>query len=364
MPGNFIFKPIEAKITHDLHWFTKMDPYCVFITGDKRINSEVCKKGDRNPHWEDIITIDSPVESKILVEVMDKTTFSDGNIGTSNIDLEEIESQGKISKWYPLTFKENPAGEILIESAFEGNNNVIVADNILQEPVAIIEKQAEIHQEEAVIEEPTKTFVEQKQVVEPHTFLKEVDTVETREVEQTIEVMEPRKVIKDVEYTEVVPVKKQIETVEPRVVKKEIEVMEPMLVTKEIQVVENFPVIKKIQVVESVPVMKEVETFEPQTFTKQIEVTEQVPVMKTVIVSEPVHVKKAVEFAEPIITTETITKEIRPEVIVNEEITKSVGPASMIVGQEKVLIDNELRIQEEKIESNQVKIEKKDSHLV
>jgi len=106
--------------------------------------------------------------------------------------------------------------------------------------------------------------------------------------------------------------------------------MEPRLVTKTIQVIENVPVTKEVEVIESIPRIQEVETFEPQTFTKQIEVTEQVPVTRQVTVTEPVHLKKAVEFVEPIITTQTITKEIRPEVIVNQEVTTSVGPATYV----------------------------------
>jgi len=47
-------------------------------------------------------------------------------------------------------------------------------------------------------------------------------------------------------------------------------------------------------------------------------------------VTEPYHLKKNVEFVEPIITTQTIYKEVRPEVIVNESVTKSVGPATYI----------------------------------
>jgi len=342
MPGTITFRPIEANLTHNTDFIKKMNPYCSFIVGNKRINSEICKHGGKHPHWNDSISVPFANEAKILVELMDKDRITkDDHIGSFMIDVPELQAQGQSSKWYPLFYKNKPAGEILMEASIQGEGLIGQTHNLaqsefIQRDEAIINEPAMIEKEEIavnqkpVVEEGVRTFVEQRQTVEPHTFLKEVDVVETRAHEQTIEVMEPRKVIKEVQYTEAVPVKKQIETIEPQVITKEVEVMEPRLVTKTIQVVENVPVKKEVEVIESVPRIQEVETFEPQTFTKQVEVIEQVPVTKTVTVTEPVHLKKAVEFVEPIITTETITKEIRPEVIVNEEITTSVGPATYI----------------------------------
>jgi len=308
-----------------------MNPYCTFVVGEKRFNSEICKHGGKLPHWNDAVTVPFTNESNITVELMDKDRITkDDHIGTFTIDLPGLRSQGQSSKWYPLYYKNKPAGEILIEANVQ--NDDLFGEHIVKSEGHVI-TQSVVEKDLLTRHKPEegfKTYVEQRQTVEPHTFLKEVDVVETRPVEQVIEVLEARKVLKDVQYTDVVHVKKQIETIEPQVVTKEVEVMEPRLVTKTIQVIENVPVKKTVDVIESVPVMKEIEVFEPHTRTKQIEITEQVPVMKTVTVTEPVHFKKAVEFVEPVITTQTITKEIHPEVIVNEQITKSVGPATYI----------------------------------
>jgi hypothetical protein len=382
MPGTIVFRPVEANLTRNTDFLHKMNPYCAFIAGNQRFNSQICKHGGKHPVWNDTVTVPITNESIVTLELMDKDKITkDDSIGLAKIDLYELQNKG--SNWYPLYYKNKPAGEILLEATFQGDlgfqnqgqfgtagitqmsnreqiypNQQTVPEynqNLQMQQGRVYDSSKQtfnqdinigVHNKEMIFEQPgyvqqerfvgsapvegTKTFVEQRQHVEPHTFLKEVDVVETRAVQQTIEVMEPQKVLKEVQYTQAVPVKKQIETVEPQVVRKEVEVMEPRLVTKTIQVVENVPVKKQVEVIESVSRIQEVETFEPQTFTKQIEVTEQVPVMKNVTVTEPVHLKKAVEFVEPIITTQTITKEIRPEVIVNEEITKSVGPATYV----------------------------------
>jgi len=351
MPGTITFRPIEANLTHNTDLIGKMNPYCAFIVGDSVFKGQICKKGGKHPHWDDAITIPVSNQKQVIVELMDKDRFSrDDNIGTFLLNLNELQS-GQ-SRWYPLTYKNKPAGEILLETSFSGDmgfggmgstgyteqsfgqnlqqGGMIEEKVVIEQPVVI---EQEIVRETAPIEN-RHIFQEQQQVVEPRTFLKEVDVVETRPHLETIEVLEPTKVIKDVQYTEAVPVIKQIEVVEPQVVRKEVEVMEPRLVTKTIQVIENVPVMKQVEVIESVPRIQEVETFEPQTFTKQVEVTDYVPVQKQVTVTEPVHLKKAVEFVEPVITTKTVTKELVQPVIVDEQITTTIGPASVIAESE------------------------------
>ena len=379
MPGTIIFKPIEANLTHNTDLLTKMNPYCTFVIGSQRFSSQVCKKGGKHPMWNDAITVPIANENKILVEVMDKDKISkDDVIGSFMIDVQELTSQQHINKWYPLFYKNKPAGEILLDADFRGEGfgefgqtgfaqqNLstdmmnIESERIIGRETSELNKGAIIEEEtitktNLIAEEPHHVFTEQRQFVEPHTFMKEVDVVETRPVLKEIEVMEPVKVLKEVQYTEAVPVKKQIETIEPQVVKMEVEVMEPRLVTKEIQVIENVPVMKEVEVLESKPVIKEVETFEPQTFTKTVEVTEQVPVKKQVTVTEPVTLRKPVEFVEPIITTQTITKEIQPTIIVDEKITTEVGPASVLDVKNEIreTTFQETRFREQELINNQ-----------
>lgn len=395
MPGTFVFKPIEANLTHNTEWIGKMDPYCAFIVGNKRINTQVCKKGGKHPHWNDSVSIPITTESKITVELMDKDKITkDDHIGSFMIDLQEIETTGKLSKWYPVYYKNKPAGEILLETLYEGyggtsgttgamgtagTTGLIGAgstgmmetegqytgstglvgtegeyaekytekelgygtEHIVAESELLAAEKRTSEERRAFEAQGSHVFMEQRQKVEPHTFMKDVDVVETRPVLKEIEVLEPHKVLKDVQYTEAVHVKKQIETMEPKVVTKEVEVVEPRLVTKQIQVIENVPVTKQVDVIESVPVVQEIDTVEPQTFSKKVEVTEQVPVMKQVTVTEPVHMKKAVEFVEPIITTQTITKEMQPAVVVDEKVTTEVGPASLIGLETKKRISEE-----------------------
>jgi len=365
MPGSLTLRPIEANLTRDTVNIGKMSPYCAFQIDEDTVSTSVCKNGGKHPHWEDVCTISASKNDKSLLQVHvidNETLLKDNHIGSFSIDLKDIKSAKPVSRWYPIYYNEKQAGEILLEAAFVNQENTVKSTAVKEEAAlaraAITQKaveQIKINQriaEEAKIAQKTveqakitqkavdqaniivdhsekKFYHEQRQIIEPHTFIKEVDYVDTVPVMQRVEMMEPVKVVKDVEYTKLVSVMKKVEIVEPQVIKKMIEVIEPRVVTKTIQVVENVLVMKEVEIVESRTIVKEIETFEPQTFKKQVEVTEYVPVMREVQVTEPVHLKKTVEYIEPIITTKIITKEIREDVIIGEETKTTVGPATV-----------------------------------
>lgn len=342
MPGTYIFKPVEANLTHNTDLIGKMNPYCTFVVGGTKIKSQVCKKGGKHPHWNDTIIIpiaDDSLYPQITVQLMDKERLlSDDNIGDFTLDLQEVQANGQLSKWYPISYDNKPAGEILMEASFQAFPNGLDVKGKIEKEEAITE--------EVIEQEPLTTFTEQRQVVEPHTFLKEVEVVETRPGIKQIEVMEPVKVIKQVPVTEPVIVRKMVEVTEPEVVVKEVEVMEPRLVTKTIQVVEDVPVIRQVEVVEMKTTFQEVETIESKTYNRDVEVIEYVPVKKEVEVTEPVTVKRAVEFVEPVILTKTVTKAIPQPVVVNEEIDVSVGPATVLDARGEKLVESSLMKEE------------------
>jgi len=372
MPGTFVFKPIEANLTHDTDLIGKMNPYCAFNVGNVRIKSQVCNKGGKHPHWNDAVNIPEAIgEVSAIVDLMDKDKITkDDTIGTFTIDLAEVQSRGAISKWYPLFYKNKPAGEILLEACYQSDGGLagsqglggsqawagtegfaagttstsseygigsaaIASETITSNTAAVIEEKV-LEQHTSAYNPGSKFYTEQSQVVQPQTFLKEVDVIETVPVTKQIETTVPQKVLKSVQVTEAVPVIKEVEVCEPVVVKKLIETVEPRLVTKTIQVVEDVPVTKEVEFVEMVSHLEKVETVEPQIVTKQVEVTEQIPVTQNVIATEPVTVKKFVEFEQPIITTKTITKELQAPIVVNQEIKTEVGAASLVHGTETV----------------------------
>ena len=122
MHGTITVRPIEAKLYRDVELFRKMDPYCLITLGIHTIKGSICKKGGKRPFWDDIIIFRGTPDSNIVIQLMDKDTLtSDDLIGVCEIDLQEVDEEGKIAKWYELHYKKKLAGEILIETTFTEN---------------------------------------------------------------------------------------------------------------------------------------------------------------------------------------------------------------------------------------------------
>jgi len=148
MLGHYTFRPIQANLTHDTEWLGKMDPYCSYRTGATKIKGPVCRNGGKFPKWEDAaVNVPATGEPSMVVDLMDKDKIlADDNIGSFVIDLAEIQRTGQISKWYPVYWRERPAGEILMEAAFHPQmvqqhvvEPVLVKQTIVEQPV-IVEK--------------------------------------------------------------------------------------------------------------------------------------------------------------------------------------------------------------------------------
>jgi len=160
MPGTFVFRPIEANLTHDTDWLGKMDPYCAYMMNNKRIKGQVCKKGGQHPIWNEATTVPMEVDQPAcIVELMDKDTFIDDSIGTFVIDLNEVRNHGSLSKWYPVFHKNKPAGQILFEAAFQPAGGYV--QPVIQQPVLVEEVP-----KKAVIEETVVT----KEVLPQETY--------------------------------------------------------------------------------------------------------------------------------------------------------------------------------------------------
>jgi hypothetical protein len=147
MPGTFVFRPIEANLTHDTDYLGKMDPYCAYMVNNKRIKGQVCKSGGQHPIWNESTTIPMEVDQPAcVIELMDKDTFIDDSIGTFVVDLTEVQNYGTVSKWYPVFHKNKPAGQILFETSYQpvggfaqNVQNVNVVQPVIKETIVIEE---------------------------------------------------------------------------------------------------------------------------------------------------------------------------------------------------------------------------------
>jgi len=120
MPGTIIFKPLEANLNNDGHPVKSADPYCIFTMGSQRLQSKTCKESGDHPHWSDSIimkTHDSQPLCLVELKAKEKNPAAD-NIGSFEVDLSEVELQGKVMKWYPFFNRDKITGQILLEATY------------------------------------------------------------------------------------------------------------------------------------------------------------------------------------------------------------------------------------------------------
>lgn len=124
MSGTLIFKPMEAKLTHDTDTFSKMDPYCLILLAEQKVSSKVCNGGGKHPKWHDEnLVVERKGEPVAFIEIKDKDTFSsDDIIGVVKIDLTTL-TPGVSAKWWPVYWAKKQAGELLCEIIWTPDQN-------------------------------------------------------------------------------------------------------------------------------------------------------------------------------------------------------------------------------------------------
>src|SRR5688572_22017012 len=116
MPGTFIFKPLQADLNEEKSLLGNRNPYCTVKIGDQKVEGQICKDSGNHPQWNDAIILQKSNETICTLALKDKCTFlPDGTIGSCEVSLDEIQSKGKLRKWYDLKYKDLIAGQILIE---------------------------------------------------------------------------------------------------------------------------------------------------------------------------------------------------------------------------------------------------------
>jgi len=150
MPGKLTIRPLAAKLTRDTELFGQMDPYCKIVLGKQKIEGSVCYNGGKHPHWEDTLVLRRINEPECCIELKEKDwLLPDGTIGSCKLNLREVESQQRILKWFPITYKTKPAGQILIEASYEPDHSIPLSN---QAQNAIINNQ--VHQPISTIQVP------------------------------------------------------------------------------------------------------------------------------------------------------------------------------------------------------------------
>ena len=117
--GQFTVRPNMGDLMTDKNLFFKADPYCVFLFGDQRAMSSVCKKGGKRPIWNDAIIFKRTAEENLLVQLWDKDKLSkDDLIAEGSLKVTNLFEPGVHQTSIDLFCKGKLIGKLLIETEF------------------------------------------------------------------------------------------------------------------------------------------------------------------------------------------------------------------------------------------------------
>ena len=116
-----VIKPIQASLISEKD---NIDPYCKFYLGQRQGKTEPCKNGGKYPHWKKTVGLKTKGEPICELKIKSKKFGHKGKtLGTCTIDLNEINTERSVMRWFDLYHKKEPAGKILLEISFEKTPN-------------------------------------------------------------------------------------------------------------------------------------------------------------------------------------------------------------------------------------------------
>lgn len=114
MPGTIVFKPLEVNLSKDPS--SNSEPYCTFTLGDQRAERKISENSGKDL-GKDSVAFKVKYQPICLVEIKSQEKSND-YIGNFEIDLHEIETNGKLKKWFTIFNEDKSAGELLMEATF------------------------------------------------------------------------------------------------------------------------------------------------------------------------------------------------------------------------------------------------------
>jgi len=118
MPGTVVFKPIEANFSHEGHRITHIQPVCSITVGSQKQEGGLSRKeAGVHAQWDDSIILNR-TDDNCLVELKEKDCLiPNDTLGSFRVNLKDLDSQGKISKWFTIMHQGDPVGEMLLEAS-------------------------------------------------------------------------------------------------------------------------------------------------------------------------------------------------------------------------------------------------------
>merc|ERR1711953_1274710 len=97
---------VEAKLTRDTEFFSKMDPFVVLETRQQKLKTKTMQGAGKTPKWDQIFDIDVKyIGDDMTVKVFDEDVTSSDLVGETTIKLSSLCVNGGLDEWYTIGYQ-------------------------------------------------------------------------------------------------------------------------------------------------------------------------------------------------------------------------------------------------------------------
>jgi hypothetical protein len=118
--GTLTLEVIEAQLTRDTEFFSKMDPYVTIETRMQKIRTKTLQGAGKTPKWNQSFTIDVKyIGDDINFIVLDEDVTASDEIGRFVSKLSAFCIPGGLDDWFQITYKGKKSGMIHLKGNFK-----------------------------------------------------------------------------------------------------------------------------------------------------------------------------------------------------------------------------------------------------
>ena len=118
--GTLRLSVIEAKLTRDTEWFSKMDPFCEIQTRHQKLRTRTLNEAGKTPVWNQVFDIDVKyIGDDMTVTVYDEDVTTNDLVGKSTIKLSSLCIAGGLDDWFPIQFKGKQSGQVHLKGVWK-----------------------------------------------------------------------------------------------------------------------------------------------------------------------------------------------------------------------------------------------------
>jgi len=104
---------VEAKLTRDTEFFSKMDPFVVIETRQQKLKTKTMQGAGKTPKWDQIFDIDVKyIGDDMKLQVFDEDVTSSDLVGETTIKLSSLCVNGGLDEWYTIGFHGKQSGTV------------------------------------------------------------------------------------------------------------------------------------------------------------------------------------------------------------------------------------------------------------